>query len=700
MRHLVRLLGLWSLLPLLAAPPLAAQSAAGRWEGAIEVPNQPLAIVVTLQQAADLTWSGSIDIPAQNARALPLTLLAIHDTIANFAIADVPGDPLFLGQYDPKADTITGHFTQHGAVHPFRLRRASTAADAARLLAGFDGWLDATRTAWEVPGIAVAVVQGDRLVHTAVAGTRVVGGTEPVGADTLFAIGSSTKAFTCLLLGTLVDEGRLAWDEPVRTWLPTFRLADEAIAAALTPRDLVTHRSGLPRHDLLWYNADFTRADLVTRLRHLPLNRGLRAEFQYNNLLYLAAGHLAEVVTGASWEDLVRQRVFAPLGMTRSNFSVRDSQADADHALPCRKEQGSVRRIPFRDITTVGPAGSINSSVAELARWVALQLARGSRDGRPLLQPGTLQDLHTVRMPMGGPGEHTPQIVPVGYAMGWMVDVYRGHRRIHHGGNIDGFAAMVTFLPEAGWGCVALCNLDGSPLPELAVRRVCDQVLGLDPIDYSGPMLRRRDAAQAQADRAQQDRTLERREGTAPSRSLAEYCGEYEHPGYGIATVRLQDQALELELHRIRAPLEHWHFDVFRAGRNPDDPTLAETLVQFTGGMDGELEGLRMVVEPAVPAQVFARRPDPRLRDPDYLQRFVGVYQLGPQRATIALRDDALWATIPGQRPYRLLPGQRDGFRLDGLHGYSVRFESDADGKVTGVRFLQPEGVFRGPRVE
>jgi CubicO group peptidase (beta-lactamase class C family) len=692
-------------LPLLLAvlgslPHATAQDAAraaGSWHGAIDVPGQKLKVHVVLARAASGAFSGTIDIPAQHAEGLPLENITFSGNQVTFAIAKVPGDPTFAGSLNAAADAIEGTFTQGGQELAFALRREDSKAAADQALAGFDDWLESTRRAWQVPGVAVAVVKGNDLVHTAASGLRDVDQKLPVTPDTLFAIGSSTKAFTTFVLGTLVDEGRLQWDEPVRKWMPEFRLQDEAIAAALTPRDLVTHRSGLPRHDLLWYNAEVTRADLVRRLAFLPASKGLRTDFQYNNLMFLTAGYLAERITGKSWEDLVRQRVFAPLGMTRSNFAVGDSQQDADHALPYRKDDGSVHRIPFRDITAVGPAGSINSSVREMAAWVSLHLARGKRDGRQLVQDATMNDLHEVRMPIPG-GADEPGQVMVGYALGWLVDVFHGHRRVHHNGAIDGFYASVGFLPDDGWGYVALTNLDGAPLADLVADDLCDRVLERKVEDRSSALLARRGQQKELGEKAKQDRGKERREGTTPSRPLAEFAGEYEHPGYGVATVRLQDGALQVELHRITAPLEHWHFDVFRAGRNPADPALEDTMLQFVSGLDGEVEGLRAVVEPAVPPQTFTRLPDAELRDPTFLQKLCGEYQLGAVTATVALRGSLLTVTVPGQPTYELLPQRRRGFQLKGLSGYSVRFDLDGNGAVTGARFVQPEGVFPAKR--
>jgi CubicO group peptidase (beta-lactamase class C family) len=338
----------------------------------------------------------------------------------------------------------------------------------------------------------------------------------------------------------------------VRRWLPEFALADAPLGERLTPRDLVTHRSGMPRHDLVWYGATFERAAMVQRLRHLPMNHDLRTDFQYNNLMFLTAGHLAERVGGATWEQLVGKRILAPLGMTRTNLSVGAMQQDGNHALPYRKDDGAVGPIPFRDITAIGPAGSINSSVREMAKWVALQLQGGTTGERRLLSATMAADLHVVRMPAGDPpGAGDGDVLDIGYALGWFVDVYRGHRRVHHGGNIDGFSALVAMLPEAGYGFVVLCNLDATPLPDLVVRTLADRALGLEAHDPRAALRAKLQLAERAGKTAKQSAKALRHADTQPSRPLEEYVGRYTHPGYGECRIDRTASGLRVDLHGL-----------------------------------------------------------------------------------------------------------------------------------------------------
>lgn len=683
-----------------AAAALPAQSPAGEWRGAIELPGSKLEVTVVLEQRAD-GWHGDIDIPAQQAKDLPLDPIAVDGAAVTFAIAGIPGEPTFAGELSATGDRLSGKFTQGGRTFPFVLQRpeavaAAAAAATESAFAGFADWLDESRPMFDVPGCAVAVVAHAAPARTFASGVRDVDGALPVTADTLFAIGSSTKAFTTFVLASLVDEGRLEWDAPVRRWLPEFALPDEEVAAHLTPRDLVTHRSGMPRHDLVWYGANLSRAELVARLRWLPLNRGLRTEFQYNNLMYLTAGHLAERITGQTWEQLVRARILDPLGMMRTGFEVAASRRDADHAEPYRRHEGELEHIPFRDLTAIGPAGSINSSVAEMAKWVALHLDDGRLGERQLLAQATSRDLHRVRMPFDS-GKPSTEIVDVGYALGWFVDVYRGHRRWHHGGNIDGFSAMVAILPDDGFGFVVLTNLDGTPFPELVLRTLSDRALGLEPRDWRAEFVGELQEAEAAAKKGKAAADEERVPGTSPSRPLDDFAGDYADQGYGPCTVTVQDGALRVVFHGIGAALEHWHYDVFRCRRDAANPELEGTKVQFLADFDGDVEALRVVLDPKVDPIVFRRTPDARLRDPEFLRRLAGEYVLEGKAATFALQGDHLTVSLPGQF-YALAPRKGLVFDLVGLSGFSVRFVLDAAGAPVAVRFRQPDGVFTAER--
>ena len=693
------LLGLLILAPGFAqAAP--AQDLAGHWEGTIDLPGAKLAVDLDFSRQSDGTWKGDISIPAQGAKDLPLAGIEAEGPDVAFAISGVPGDPTFKGRLSPDGSAIAGQFSQGGGTFPFSLARAAEpAAKARKALEGFDEVVAKGLTALDVPGAAVAVVKDQEVVLAKGFGFRDVEAKRPMTADTLMAIGSSTKAFTAFALGTLVDRGKIGWDEPVRSYIPWFRLYDAQAGERLTPRDLVTHRSGLPRHDLVWYNnRTATREDLVRALAHLPPTADLREKWQYNNLMFLTAGYLVETMTGRSWEEAVRSLVFAPLGMARSNFSVNDSQKDADFALPYDDRDGKVVRIPFRDITTVGPAGSINSSANEMSRWVKVHVNGGKLGGEQVIGAATLADLHAPHMTTGDVPDR-PDITAADYALGWFVDNYRGHVRVHHGGNIDGFSAMVSLFPNDGLGFVVLTNKNGTGLPELLVRAAADRILGLEAVDWIGDAAKRRAEGRDVAKTAETKKAARRRPGTVPAHKLDEYAGDYRHPGYGDLRVTLQGGKLGFVYNGIATPLGHWHYETFN-GLKAEDPVFEDMKLTFRTDVNGNVVGVAVPFEASLDDVYFAKRPDARLSDPAYLGTLVGAYALATQTVTVGLRGDVLTLSLPGQPVFDLAPEVGGEFSLKAARVVRLRFVEDAKGQVTALEVSQPGGLFEYKRAK
>ena len=680
-------------------PPASAEGPAGHWKGTIDIPGQPLAFDVDLAVEGG-TWSGDITIPAQGARDLPLESVAVKGNEVSFAIRGIPGAPTFTGTLQGDGQQIAGTFTQGGQTLSFSMSRAPSASAAAQgALEDLRPIVEAALADWKTPGLAIAVVADGTVVLAEGYGLRDVERKLPVTPRTLFAIGSSTKAFTTFVLATLVDEGRLRWDDPVADHLPGFRLHDEHATAHLTARDLVTHRSGLPRHDLVWYGDESTtRADLVRRLRFLPPNKDLRETWQYNNLMYLTAGHLEEVLTGGSWEDAVRARILEPLGMRRTNFTVADSQKDEDAARPYLEKDDRVRAVPFRPIGIMGPAGSINSCAEDMARWLQLHLGTGEVEGRRIVETATLREMHTPQMAIAGLPEET-WLSPASYGLGWFVDTWRGHYRVHHGGNIDGFSALVTLFPREGVGVAVLVNKNGSALPDLVTSVVADRLLALEPRDWIGEAAAKRDLAKAFTKDAEKNKARFRVAGTSPSHALPDYAGEYQHDGYGTLEVVRSGAGLALRYHGMTMPLEHWHYDVFNVAEVEDEIVPEDLRVRFVVDDRGRIAGLTAAVEPFVEPIVFGRAAERKLRDPSYLTRLAGDYQVPNLTLTFSLRGDRLVLQVPGQPTYALEPTGSDEFRLVDVEGFGVRFTVPASGEATEALLIQPDGVYTATRV-
>jgi len=576
--------------------------------------------------------------------------------------------------------------------------RTNSLADTRSLLAGFDAFVTDALKQWAVPGLAIAIVKDGRIVYAKGFGLREVGKKLPVTTNTLFAIGSTTKAFTTFVMGTLVDEGKLDWDKPVRRFLPDFRLYDQNATELITPRDLVTHRSGLPRHDLVWYNnTAISRRELVERLAYLEPSATLRAKFQYNNLMYAAAGYLVEHLTGQSWEENVRRRIFDPLGMTNSNFSVRDSQQSPDYALPYREKDDQIEPMRFRNIDLIGPAGSINSSVSDMSKWLVLNLNHGRFGERTLINPATLADIHSPHMPVGASVDR-PEISQGSYALGWVIDTYRGRRRLSHGGGIDGFITLVTLLPDDNLGLVVFANLNETSLPTVLTRHAIDRLLKIGPIDWNGEALGRRSKGKQSDQEAKTTKQSVRKAGTKPAHQLQDYAGQYEHPGYGVLKVELRGDKLAATFNDITTALEHWHYEIFNAPDGAADDALENMKFNFQTDLDGNVASVSIPLAPQVKEIVFAKKPDARLSDPSYLGRFTGDYDYSGYTMTVSRQGNILTLSLPGEPQYQLRPGLDGGFTLKELSSFGLRFVADDSGKIIAASISRPNGVVTAKR--
>ena len=546
--------------------------------------------------------------------------------------------------------------------------------------------------AWEVPGCAVAAVRDGEVVLATGWGRRDLAAELPVTPGTLFAIGSTTKAFTASTVGALVDDGLLEWERPVRDYLPDLRLHGLVVTDRLTVVDLLSHRSGLPRHDLAWVgHPDRSRADLVGRLRFLPLSRDLRQEFQYCNLGYLAAGHLVEMLSGGTWEDHLRSRLLEPLGMGRSNLSVAELGADPDHATAYERRQGVVGPVPQRPVAALAPAGAINSCASDMARWLLTQLSGGQVDGQAVMSPATVARQQEPHMVL--PEDRTfPASTRHAYGLGWMIGRYRDHRLAEHGGGIDGFQTECMLLPDDGIGVVVLTNTSSSAMAPVVAYRVLDELLNLEPLDWFSPFKARFDAAMAGMREARGARRVVA--GAPLPRPLDAYAGDYEHPGYGTLTITAEAGTLQPRLGTMDLSLAHRHYETFDLEWHELGDQSHLFPLMFLSDPDGDITALTVPFEPSVGPLRFDRLPDAQARDPEVLRRLCGTYVMGPIEIVVAGQgDDVLTVTAPGAPPFELQPRRGLRFEVKGQPGVTAEFELDDTGAVARL-VVQPLGIF------
>ena len=523
-----------------------------------------------------------------------------------------------------------------GQAGPPAAPTSRSAVSGDRALRGLDDFVARVMKEWQVPGLALGVIQDGKPVLLKGYGYRDVEKRLPVTPRTLMAIGSNTKSFTVVLMGMLADSGKLEWDKPVRTYLPDFQLYDDFATREMTPRDLVTHRSGLPRHDGLWYGRSFNREELYRRLKYLEPSASFRSRWQYQNLMFLTAGYLVERRTGRSWDDLIRERIFAPLEMTRSNTSVRDLPAADDAALghvwrdcPAEKAAGMVGtagaagaaapsstecglvQVPYRNIDAVAPAGSINSDVEEMLHYIQFHIDSGRYNGRAILSKENASLMETPQMLVGDQEIWPDELGVATYGLGLSVTSYRGRKLVQHGGGIDGFISQMSWLPKERIGIMVLTNMSGTnPVPNIVTRNVIDRLLGLAPIDWVARTEKQLQDAKAKRLKQRADRAAERQPNTSPSHPLSAYGGTYEHPAYGRLSVQADGAALSVSFDGFNVPLKHFHYDVFEI----DDPMDALPLsgrVTFLMDSKGNIDRMAVPFEPSVKDIEFTRVKNP-----------------------------------------------------------------------------------------
>lgn len=434
--------------------------------------------------------------------------------------------------------------------------QTASAQTSAGPLNGLDRYVTATMPQWGVPGAAVAVVKDGKVVYARGFGVRKLGDTARVTPETMFAIGSITKSFTAAALGLLVDERKIFWTDPVTRRLPGFAMATPDATASTTIEDLVSHRTGLPGENVVFWGSDVPRSEVVRRIRYLPLAYPPRTVFEYQNLAFVAAGEIVPAVTGTSWDDLVEGRIFKPLGMSRSTTRVSDLGRFTDVASPHAEVNGRIAPIPWLNLDNAGPAGSIVSSVSDMARYVRLQLGRGKFEGTRILSDTVISQLHSGRTIISTQSFFGPVFADahfIEYGLGWFRQDYHGYLVVTHGGQTDGMHANLLMVPELGLGVVVLTNAVIFGYPGAISYRILDAYLGRPAKDWSREMKSR--LAFMNGGPPPVPAEVAGARATIPSGGLV---GRYRDDYLGEAVVSAEGSQLYLAMLGRKVALSHW----------------------------------------------------------------------------------------------------------------------------------------------
>ncbi|WP_316804359.1 serine hydrolase [Pedobacter nototheniae] len=552
----------------------------------------------------------------------------------------------------------------------------------------------------QMAGFAVAIVKGDQVIYSKGFGYRDLENKKPVTPNTLFAIGSSTKAFTSSLIGLLQKERKLSFDGNAVSYLPQLRFYNDNMNNQITVRDLMCHRTGLSRYDLSWFVFNTSNRDsIIQRVRYMEPTAGVREKWQYNNFMFLAQGMIVEKMSGKTWEQNIKEKFFDPLEMNRSNTNVFEMEKDADASLPYTvNDQGAIEKTDYYNIDGMGPAGSINSSVNDMAHWLKVWINDGKYNGKEILPVSYIVEAASSQMVINGglPGEDK-DIFLSNYGFGWMINSYRGHYMVEHGGNINGFSASVSFFPTDKLGIVILTNQNTSKVPEVLYSSIADRMLGLKNTDWNGRLNKSKALVKERKKVADKKEESDHVLNTKPSHPLKNYDGAFENLAYGTIDVAFKNDSLFATMGKERLLLRHYHYDVFNiSGIDKDgkiDTAVSNLRFNFISGPDGKIESISIPLEAGMKPMIFASKQKVVSLDEKALDKYIGDYDNGTK---VYLKGKTLFVYVVGQPEYETVSVGNDTFNLRDLKGYSLKFEvKDGDAKALSISFIQPNGTFK-----
>jgi CubicO group peptidase (beta-lactamase class C family) len=469
-------------------------------------------------------------------------------------------------------------------------------------LEGLDSYIAHAVKDWRVPGLAAAVVKDGQVVFAKGYGVRELGKTAPVDTHTLFAIGSTTKAMTAALIAMLVDEKKVEWDAPVTQYLPWFQLKDPAATRELMVRDLLTHRAGLGNADYLWYGQANSTTEILRRVRLIDPSYPIRSGFIYQNIMYAAAGAVIESASGKPWAEMMRTRIFEPLGMTGTVPTATMLGATTNVATPHDVDvlNGQVRTIENVSVDPVAAAGAVWSSVGDMSKWMQFLLDGGrvgGTNGKRLLSEASFAELFTPQTIAPFEMYPTTRIVKphwMTYGLGWFQQDYRGQAVDFHTGSIDGMVAIHGLIRDQRLGVYVLANLDHAEVRHAIMYSVFDRYAGRSDRDWNAEFLKLYGDLRQEADATRAKKDALRVAGTSPSVALQTFAGDYTEPLHGDVKVTYDSGGLRIRYGTaFVGALEHWHYNTFRATwkaawREP-------ALVNFVLDEDGQPSTLEMM---------------------------------------------------------------------------------------------------------
>ena len=571
-------------------------------------------------------------------------------------------------------------------------------ADIQKKMVGFDKEMAKSLKDWNMPGVGIGIVKNGKLVFVKGYGYRDYEKKLPITANTLFQIASNTKLFTSTAIGFLVNEGKLDWDKPIKTFVPSIQFYNNELNNTITIRDMLSHRTGVTRHDLIWYKSDFTRAELFEKLKYLEPAQPLRQGFLYNNLMYAASGQIVSLISGKTWEQYVQEKILNPLKMGNTVFSIDDMKKKSDYFVPFNEKRDTtiLYRIEYNNETDgLGPAGSVISNITDLSHWLAALMNKGMYEGKQVIPEAIVNAtmepsiaLHNSSLDQG----YTEVLNPV-YGMGRQTLVYRGHQIVLHGGDLNGIHSQISYMPQDSIGVIVFVIGDHSLRYNSIVYNVYEHLLGLSITPWSERGLENRDLIKKQGKEGREKALIGQVKNTKPSHPQDDYLGDFENAAYGIINISQKDTQMLFTLHNIHVPMHHFHYDRFDT-KNDEEAGMYS--LNYQTNPQGEID--RFIVSLDEGEVAFTKKADADLSTVETLTKYTGKYKIGTNTINVVLKNKN-HLFIEGAPDLELIPYKTNTFKTKEFADMTFEFVLK-NGKVIAMKQKDGSGEYEIKKVE
>lgn len=567
-------------------------------------------------------------------------------------------------------------------------------------LEGFDNYMSKLLTDWNEPGAGVAIISNGELVYVKGFGYRDYGNKLPVTKNTLFQIASNTKLFTTIAAGMLVEEGIFKWDKPIKESVPELEFYNDFLNNQVTLRDMLGHKTGISRHDMIWFQSDFSRKELFDRVRYLEPSLPLRQDFIYNNLMYTAVGYSIELRTGKTWEEFVKERILLPLDMNNTVFSIAEMQKTKDYGVPYNEKRDTtlLYKIPLKeDGAAVGPAGSIITNLDDLSHWVIALMNEGKYKNKEVIPNSIIEEtlkpgiaFSNTELEEKGYNERLNSV----YGMARGIEIYRGHVLTKHGGAMPGFHSQVIIMPYDDIGIITFSIGDhGSSLGNTIIGyNLVDRLLGLEQTDWNGRRLADHINEKELFQKARSQVEFDHVEGTSPSHPIKDYVGVYTNEAYGQFIVDYKKDSLYFNFRNTILPLAHYHYNRFDT---PDNEDFGKWSINFSISPQGEINAALISIDEG--QVTFNKKPDESLSNPEVLNQYIGKYEFAGSVFEIKLKDNKL--IVSGTTDNELIPYKKNIFKVEKFDDRQIEFMMN-DNEVSGLKYKIPSGVYELKKIK